>query len=93
MTSDQVWDPSYSDNEIDPTDPSFYENTPDLLQRLPHVDYDVHGEYIHAFHADVPVSDTAPSNADVPVSGTIPDNVPAPVDLPIYAVKIDTFML
>ena len=59
MTSDQDWDPSYSDNEIDPADPSFYENT----------DYNVHGEYIHAFQANVPVSIPAPpvANATAPV--------------------------
>ena len=64
MSSDQVWNPSYCDNDIDPSDPSFYENTPDLLHRVPHVDYNVHRENIHAFHANVLAS--VPDSAPVP---------------------------
>ena len=48
MTSDKEWDPTLFDNEVDPTDPSFIENTPNLLQLLHHEDYDVKGEYMRA---------------------------------------------
>ena len=81
MMSDQEWNPKYADNTIDPADPSFYGNTPKLLQRLPHVDYNVHGEYVKAFPTQVPASDpvpndTAPASDPVP-NDTAPDPVPA----------------
>ena len=79
MTADQVWNPSYSDNEIDPTDPSFYENTSNFIHCLLHVDYNVHGEYIHASHAEIPVSDTVPN--DAPNDVTTPADAPAPVTI------------
>ena len=87
MTSDQVWDLSYSDNEIDPLDHSLYENTPDLLQRLPRIDYDVHGEYNHAFHADVPISDPIPPN--FPISDHVPNGAPADVTAPVPTATAD----
>ena len=73
MTSNKPWDPFYCDNDIDPADPSFYENTPNLLQHLPHEDYNVHRDYIHTFHAKVPTATSAPAptTASVPAAHSV----------------------
>ena len=74
MTSDQVLDPSYCANDIDPADPSFYENTPNVLHCIPHVGYNVHGEYIHAFHTNVfvPILDSAPVPTTTAAAAHVP---------------------
>ena len=91
MISDQVQDPSYLDNDIDPTDPSFYENTPNLLHHLPLVDQDIRGEYIHTFQADVPISGPVPADAPADATTTPADVlVPADVSAPISDDPADT---
>jgi len=52
MTSDKIWDPSIFDNDIDPNDPSFVENSRHLLHLLPHQDYDLEGYYIRSHGTD-----------------------------------------
>ena len=85
MTSNKPWNPSYCDNDIDPAYPSFYNNTLNLIQSLPHEDYNVHGEYIHAFNAKVPV----PATASDPVPATASDLVPATASDPVPATASD----
>ena len=45
MTSDKVWHPTYADNDVDPYDPSFVDNTSNELHLLPHDKCDLFGEY------------------------------------------------
>jgi hypothetical protein len=44
MTSDKMWDPRVFDKDVDPNDPI----DSDKLTHLPHQDYDLQGEFIHA---------------------------------------------
>lgn len=48
MTSDQVWDPTVFDVNIDPNSASFLASHPEQLHKLPSPDYNTVGEYIKA---------------------------------------------
>ena len=89
MTSDQVWDPKYADNTIDPADPSFYENTPKLIHRILHVDYNVHGEYVKAFPTDT-ASDPIPTNTTSDPVSTDTASAPVSTDTASDPVPTDT---
>eukprot|EP00532_Pseudo-nitzschia_australis_P001585 CAMPEP_0168196100 /NCGR_PEP_ID=MMETSP0139_2-20121125/20298_1 /TAXON_ID=44445 /ORGANISM="Pseudo-nitzschia australis, Strain 10249 10 AB" /LENGTH=564 /DNA_ID=CAMNT_0008120177 /DNA_START=193 /DNA_END=1883 /DNA_ORIENTATION=+ len=62
ITSDQKWNPTVFDNDIDPSSDQFTSENPPNLHLLPHDDYNILGEYMRATNATIDPPHIPPSS-------------------------------